>query len=148
MEPLIVGTIAPDFCLMGTGGRRVSLEDYRGKQHLILVFYPGNNTPNCNRQLASLQEALEEFSQMGTAVVAINPAPLEEHEKYRQQLQFSFPLLSDPGGAVAQKYQAFNELERTNQRTVYIIDKQGIIRYAKQGMHWDPEFLEVLEELQ
>ena len=53
---LAVGSQAPDFRLPATTGDTVALSHYRGKRNLILVFYVGDNTPDCNRQLASLQE--------------------------------------------------------------------------------------------
>jgi peroxiredoxin Q/BCP len=145
-EPLAIGTPAPDFRLPATAGRTVSLSDYQGKQHLILVFYVGDNTPDCNRQLASLQEEMAELEACNAAVIGINTGALAEHERYVQQLGLSFPLLHDAGAQVAALYGARQD-DGTVRRTVYVIDRQGIIRYGKPGMHWNEEFFTALGSL-
>jgi len=145
-EPLAVGSQAPDFSLSATGGRTVSLGDYRGQQNLIVVFYVGDNTPDCNRQLASLQEEMGELEACDTAVIGINTGELSDHERYRTQMGFSFPLLHDPGAQVAALYGARQE-DGTVRRLVYLIDKQGTIRYGKPGMHWNEEFFTELGAL-
>jgi peroxiredoxin Q/BCP len=142
-EPLAIGAQAPDFSLPATGGRTVSLGDYRGRQHLILVFYVGDNTPDCNRQLASLQEDMAELEACQAAVVGINTGALADHERYVQQLGLSFPLLYDSGAQVAALYGARQD-DGTVRRTVYLIDKQGVVRYGKPGMHWNEEFFTAL----
>ena len=76
----------------------------------------------------------------------INPASIEEHERYSTQLDLNFPLLSDQDGQVAATYGALNP-DRSVQRSVYIVDKGGVIRFAARGMHWTPEFYETLASL-
>ncbi len=83
---------------------------------------------------------------MDTVVVGINPAGVEEHARYSQQLDLNFPLLSDAGGEVARRYGALNA-DRSVQRSVYIIDKRGLIQFAARGMHWLPEFYQALAAL-
>jgi len=146
LEPLAVGSQAPDFSLSATGGRTVSLGDYRGQQNLIVVFYVGDNTPDCNRQLASLQEEMGELEACDTAVIGINTGELSDHERYRTQMGFSFPLLHDPGAQVAALYGARQE-DGTVRRLVYLIDKQGTIRYGRPGMHWNEAFFTALAAL-
>jgi thioredoxin-dependent peroxiredoxin len=79
-------------------------------------------------------------------VMAINPASVEEHARYSGQLGLNFPLLSDVGGQVAAQYGALNP-DRSMQRSVYVIDKAGMIRFAARGMHWTPEFYQTLASL-
>jgi peroxiredoxin Q/BCP len=79
-------------------------------------------------------------------VVGVNPGTVEDHARYRQQLDLDFPLLSDAGGQVAARYGALNP-DRSMQRSVYVIDKAGVIRFAARGLHWVPEFYEVLANL-
>jgi peroxiredoxin Q/BCP len=146
-EPLAVGTEAPDFSLPATGGQTVSLSDYRGRQHLIMVFYVGDNTPDCNRQLGSLQEEMADLETCNAAVIGINTGVLADHERYVQQLGLSFPLLHDPGAQVAALYGARQD-DGTVRRTVYLLDKQGRVRYGKAGMHWNEEFFTALGSLE
>jgi peroxiredoxin Q/BCP len=114
---------------------------------MVLIFYVGDNTPDCNRQLSSLRDDMPELEGMDILVVGINPASVEEHARYCTQLSLNFVLLSDTGGQVAAQYGALN-LDRSVQRTVYVVNKKGVIRYAARGMHWVPEFYEALSSLE
>ena len=143
---LAVGSQAPDFTLPASDGRLVTLSALREHMHVVLIFYVGDNTPDCNRQLSSLRDDLSELEGLGCTVVGINPAGAEEHARYGAQLGLNFPLLSDVDGQVALRYGAFNP-DRSVQRTVYVVDRQGLIRFAARGMHWVPEFYEVLSGL-
>jgi thioredoxin-dependent peroxiredoxin len=89
---------------------------------------------------------MRDFTELNTAVVGINPASVEEHARYSQQLGLNFPLLSDAGGAVTAQYGALAP-DRSVQRSVYVVDKQGVIRFAARGLHWVPEFYDALANL-
>jgi peroxiredoxin Q/BCP len=143
---LAVGSQAPDFRLPATTGDTVSLSQYRGKRNLILVFYVGDHTPDCNRQLASLQEERETLEACHAAVLGINPGTLDDHQRYQAQLELTFPLLHDPEAQVAALYGARQD-DGTVRRTVYLIDAQGLIRYGRPGMHWNDAFLSALRAL-
>ena len=80
-------------------------------------------------------------------VLGINPASVEEHARYSEQLGLNFPLLSDLGGQIAAHYGALNP-DRSVQRSVYVVDKAGMIRFAARGMHWIPEFYETVTNLE
>ena len=81
-------------------------------------------------------------------MIAVNPASVEAHERWAGSKGFNFPLLSDPVRQVCAAYGVLKENGRSVQRTVYIIDKEGIIRYAKQSLPPDSELLEVLRGLE
>jgi len=141
--PLSVGSPAPDFCLPATTGGSIALSDYRGKRNLIVVFYVGDNTPDCNRQFASLQEEMDTLEACETVVLGINPGDVADHQRYVAQMGLTFPLLSDTRAEVAALYGARQD-DGTVRRTVYLIDRQGIIRYGRAGMHWNEEFFTAL----
>jgi peroxiredoxin Q/BCP len=141
-----VDSQAPDFTLPTSDGKSLTLSALAGHKHVVLVFYVADNTPDCNRQLSSLRDDARELAEADILVAGINPASVEEHARYREQLGLGFPLLSDAGGQVAAQYGVLNP-DRTVQRSVYVVDKQGVIRYAARGMHWTPEFYEVLASL-
>ena len=143
---LPVGTQAPDFTLPASDGQPLTLSSLRGRKHVVLIFYVGDNTPDCNRQLSSLRDDMLEMAGLDIAVVGINPGGVAEHERYCTQLSLNFPLLHDGGGQVAMQYGAFNP-DQSVQRSVYVVDKEGLIRYAARGMHWSPEFYETLVNL-
>jgi peroxiredoxin Q/BCP len=70
--PPSIGDKAPDFDLPGTGGRNYSLADFRG-QPVVLVFYPGDNTPVCTRQLNEYTSDIDKFAEVGAQVLALSP---------------------------------------------------------------------------
>jgi thioredoxin-dependent peroxiredoxin len=144
---LPVGSQAPDFSLAATDGQTVTLSELAGHKHVVLVFYVGDNTPDWNRQLSSLRDDAPEFEALDVLVLGINPAGVEEHTRYRAQLGLNFPVLSDAGGQVTAQYGALNP-DRSVRRSVYVVDKEGRIRFAARGMHWVPEFYEALANLQ
>lgn len=80
-------------------------------------------------------------------MLGINPASVEEHERYQGQIDLNFPLLSDADGEVAAQYGAL-QTDRSIQRSAYVVDKAGIVRFAVRGMHWTPEFYEILTTLE
>ncbi|MFQ6618483.1 MAG: peroxiredoxin family protein, partial [Fidelibacterota bacterium] len=78
-------------------------------------------------------------------IIAVNPADLKSHQEYQGKFSFDFPLLSDPEKEVLKKYNVIKDDGISIQRTVYIIDRNGIIRYAKKGMPSDRELLSILD---
>jgi len=98
-----VGDKAPDFTLSGTGGRSYSLSEYRG-QPVVLVFYPGDDSPVCTKQLNSYNNELDQFAGVGAQVLAISAQDLASHDKFAGKYGFRFPLLSDPDKTVAEAY--------------------------------------------
>lgn len=127
--PLSVGTAAPDFEAVDQDGNRVDLAALRGK-NVVLIFYPGDNTTVCTRQLCEFRDRWTEWSAKDTVVFGVNPQSAESHRKFIGKRQLGFPLLVDTGQQIARKYHASGLIVR---RTVYLIGKDGVIRYAKRG---------------
>ena len=98
-----VGDKAPDFTLPGTGGASYSLADFLGKP-LVLVFYPGDDTPVCTKQLNSYNDGLDQFEQLDAHVVGISAQSIDSHEAFAGKHGFAFPLLADTDKAVAGAY--------------------------------------------
>ncbi len=90
---------------------------------------------------------MEAFRKLDAEVFGVNPAGIGSHQKYSDKLGLSFPLLVDEGGNVTAKYGARKTPLGGVARTVYIVDKRGIIRYAQPGSPADAELLEVLRGL-
>ncbi len=144
---LAVGRRAPGFTLPATGVGTVRLEDYLGRRHLVIIFYPKDNTPGCNRQLSAARDAAAEFARRGASVLAINPGSLASHERWAEKFGFGFPVASDADRAVCRAYDVLKEDGRGVQRTVYIVDADGFIRYARSGMPSTEELLAALDAL-
>lgn len=120
-----VGEAAPDFELPGTDGT-FRLSEHRGEQ-VVLLFYPGDNTPVCTRQFCSYRDRAEEFAQLAATVVGISGQDLASHQGFIAKNNLTVPLLADPDGAIARLYSAHNRLG--TKRAVIVIDEQGIVRH-------------------
>lgn len=128
---LKIGDRAPDFTLPAHDGPRVSLSEYRGKKHVVLAFYPLNWTPVCSGQIPGYNDLLERFEKFQTQVLAISVDSIPSHQSWAYAMGgINYPLLSDfwPHGAVAEKFGVFTE-DGYSERALFIIDRDGIIRY-------------------
>ena len=127
-----VGETAPEFTLPGTGGREYSLSSYRG-QPVVLVFYPGDDSPVCTKQLNSYNNELSAFDNVGAQVLAVSAQDLNSHEDFATKYGFKFPLLADTDKAVANLYGTVGPLGFPR-RSVFVIDAQGIVRSAHKAI--------------
>ena len=133
-SPLEVGAGAPDFELPEASGKKVKLSGLRGK-NVVLVFYPGDDTMICRKQLCEFRDRWAEAKKRNVRVFGVNPGSAESHRKFQEKYTFPFPLLVDRGQKVAHLYHAGGLMVK---RTVYLIGPDGLIRYAQRGKP-DPE---------
>ena len=134
-----VGDQAPDFSLPGTGGDTYSLIEYRGFP-VVLVFYPGDDTPVCTTQLVTYSNDIERFDSVGAEVLAISPQDVDSHERFAETFGFVFPLLADVDREVGRAYGVVGPLG-FYRRSVFVLDRNGIIRYlhrATSGLTFRP----------
>jgi peroxiredoxin Q/BCP len=120
-----VGERAPDFELEGTEGH-FRLSEHRGER-VVLLFYPGDNTPVCTKQFCSYRDRPEEFAGLGATIVGISAQDLESHRGFTEKNHLNVPLLADEDGAVASAYGAHGRLG--TKRAVVIVDEEGIVRH-------------------
>ena len=126
------GDSAPSFALPATDGREVSLDDFRGRP-VVLVFYPGDDTPVCTKQLNSYNDGLGEFEQVGAQVLAISAQDVSSHDKFSGKHGFAFPLLADVDKRVAAAYGTLGPLGFPR-RSVFVVDAAGVVRYAHRAI--------------
>jgi peroxiredoxin Q/BCP len=136
-DPLPVGTAAPDFTLPADSGGAITLSALRGK-NVILVWYPGDDTTVCRKQLCEFRDAWAAVQSKETVVFGVNPQGAASHGRFREKFSLPFPLLIDRGQKVGALYYTKGIVAR---RTVYLIGKSGIIRFARRGK---PDTAEIL----
>jgi peroxiredoxin Q/BCP len=116
-----VGEQAPDFELPGTSGP-FKLSEHRGER-VVLLFYPGDNTPVCKKQFCSYRDRADDFASLDATVVGISAQGLESHEGFIAKNSLTVPLLADVEKTVGKAYSA------SGKRAVVIIDEQGVVRH-------------------
>ena len=124
---------APDFTALDQDGVTVHLADLRGKQRVVLVFYPGDDTPICTRQLCELRDDWAALQSADTVVFGVNPASGARHAQFAAKYRLPFPLLVDTGSRIAVAYGCSALFGLLIRRTVYIIDKRGRVIFARRG---------------
>jgi peroxiredoxin len=128
---LTPGTQAPEFQLPVTPDRKISLSELRGKP-IILAFYPADWSPVCGDQMALYNEIFSEFQQYGAELLGISVDGAWCHAAFAENRKLRFPLLADfePKGAVARAYGVYREADGITERALFVIDKDGIIRWS------------------
>lgn len=145
-----VGDRAPDFTLPGTGGTTYSLSDFLGKP-IVLVFYPGDDSVVCTKQLNAYNEGLGQFEELDAQIIGVSAQDLDSKEAFTAKHGFEFPLLADVDKEVAAAYGTLGPIGFPR-RSIFIIDADGIIRYAHKaiaGLTYRPvdELITELERL-
>ncbi|HEY52269.1 MAG TPA: peroxiredoxin [Caldilineae bacterium] len=125
-----VGQQAPDFTLPGLDDNAVHLQDYRERFHILLAFYPFDFSPICSVQLPGLQEQMARFAELETIVLGISTDSPYSHRAFAAELGLEFPLLSDFFGKEVSEAYGVLRPEGYCERASFIIDKEGIVRYA------------------
>ena len=129
-ESAQVGTPAPDFTLPDGDGNPWKLSQQRGKV-VVLLFYPGDETPICTRQMCSVRDRWADYSATGAEVVGISADSVESHQKFADNHELPLRLLSDPDQTVANLYGARSLIPGKVARSVFVIDANGTIRHRK-----------------
>lgn len=128
---LAPGTLAPPFTLSSTPDQQVSLADFRGNP-VILAFYPADWSPVCGDQMALYNEVLSEFRKHHATLLGISVDGSWCHREFAERRHLHFPLLADfePKGGVARAYDVYRAHEGTTERALFVIDRDGIIRWS------------------
>lgn len=130
---IAVGERAPDFTLRDQNNEQFKLSDFRGKQAVLVVFYPLAFTGICTGELGALRDDLPTFQNDDVRVVTISVDSAYSHKIFSEREGFEFPLLADfwPHGGVAQAYGVFNDTAGIANRGTFLVDRDGIVRFAE-----------------
>lgn len=131
-----IGDRAPDFTLADENGQTVQLSDFAGKSPVVLMFYPGDNTPGCTRQLCAARDDYDIYAAAGVAVFGVNNGSAGTHKRFAERHNMKTPLLVDAGGTIARAYDALMPIPLLSiiNRTVVGIDREGVVRFYERGM--------------
>lgn len=122
------GSPAPDFTLPDGEGAEWRLSEQRDKI-VVLLFYPGDGTPICTRQMCSVRDRWADYAATGAEVVGISTNTIDSHKDFADHHNLPLRLLADTGGRVAEAYGARSLIPGKVARSVFVIDRNGIIRY-------------------
>jgi peroxiredoxin (alkyl hydroperoxide reductase subunit C) len=130
---LAIGDEAPDFTLNDQTRTPVTLSDLRGQKHVLIVFYPLAFSGVCTGELCSLRDSIDSFRSDEVETFAISVDSSAATAAFAAKEGYGFPLLSDfwPHGAVADRYGVFDAEKGLAMRGTFLVDKQGIIRFAE-----------------
>ena len=123
-----VGTPAPEFELASNvGDQPIRLSDYKGKQAVVLYFYPADDTPGCTTESCGFRDLQSEFAAAGAAVLGVSPDDVASHGKFAAKFHLNFPLLADPDHKVAESYGAYGEKNMYGKKSMGIIRSTFVI---------------------
>ncbi|NND45606.1 MAG: peroxiredoxin [Xanthomonadales bacterium] len=128
-----VGKRVSNFTLPATGDKQLSLDDFRG-QHLVLYFYPKDNTPGCTREGQEFRDAYEQFKSAGADIVGVSRDSVRSHDNFCAKQSFPFDLLSDSDEKLCRQFDVIKEKNMYGrkymgiERSTFLIDKEGVLR--------------------
>lgn len=127
-----VGAPGPGFTTKDQHNQEIRLGDFRGRQHVLLVFYPFAFSRLCTQELGAVRDDLDAFQNEDVQILPISVDHPFALKAFAEQEGYTFPLLADfwPHGEIAQRYGVFNQQAGFAVRGTFLIDKQGIVRYA------------------
>ena len=129
MDKATLNEPAPDFTLKDGNGDNWRLSDHRGKV-VVLLFYPGDETPICTRQMCSVRDRWDDYVATGAEVVGISSDSVESHQKFAAHHNLPLRLLSDSDGTASKLYGARSLIPGKVARSVFVIDAQGVLRHS------------------
>ena len=147
-----VGDQAPNVTFTAHDGRQLSLDGFRGKQTVVLFFYPKDNTRICTREACAFRDAYEEFVAAGAVVIGVSGDSIESHRTFIESHQLPYKLVADTDGSLRRAFGVPKTLGFIPGRVTYVIDRDGIVRSVinaalQSQLHVD-EALKTLREFQ
>ena len=146
------GQAAPDFDLPDQDGESVALSDYRG-QRVVLYFYPRADTPGCTAEACAFRDRWGEYEDQNVAVVGVSDDPVDDLADFADEYDLPFRLLSDEDGAVSSAYDSYGEKNMFGNtfdgvfRNTYVIEEDGQIQFAYEGVDPEEHADEILADL-
>ena len=149
---LKIGDKVPLFALLDQNGNNFEISSLRGKQAMVIYFYPKDDTPGCTKEACSFRDEFETFTELNVAVIGISADDVDSHKKFAEKYQLPYTLLSDSDKKVRKLFGVKNSLLGILPgRVTYVIDKEGIVRFIFENQFGAEkhitESLRILKEL-
>jgi len=144
---------APDFSVADELGFVVHLGDYKANKNIVLYFYPKDDTPGCTIEANQFTQYINEFTALDTVIYGVSKDSCESHTDFIKKHDLQVGLFADTDGKLCEDYGVWQEKEKNGEkkmgivRSTFIIDKEGVIRYAEYGVTPDGHALAVLEKV-
>ena len=148
-----IGKKVASFTLPATGDQQLSLKDFLGT-HVVLYFYPKDNTPGCTLEGRDFSEAHPKFKRAGAVVMGISRDSIKAHEKFKSGQKFPFELLSDENETVCRQFDVIREKQLYGrkflgiERSTFLIDSKGVLRREWRKVRVKGHVQEVLQAVQ
>ena len=145
--------LAPEFSLPNQAGHVIRLADYKGEKHVVLYFYPKDDTPGCTIEANQFTELAGEFARLDTAVIGVSRDSCESHQQFIDKFGIKVDLLADIGGELCESYGVWQEKEKSGVRkmgivrSTFIIDKAGTLVDVEYGVTADGHARKVLQKI-
>lgn len=144
---------APEFSVSDQDGNTVNLSDYRNKAHVVLYFYPKDDTPGCTIEARQFTELASEFAERDTVVLGVSKDSCESHQAFIGKYGLNVTLLSDPTGELCERYGVWQEKEKNGEksmgivRSTFLISKEGVLEDVMYGVSADGHAQEMLGKI-
>ena len=145
--------VAPDFRSPNQDNKMLGLADYKGKQNVILYFYPKDDTPGCTIEANQFTALAKEFAAHDTVVIGVSKDDCQSHQDFIAKYGLNVQLLADTSGEVCERYGVWQEKEKGGVkktgivRSTFLINKQGILEDAEYGVTADGHAQAMLDKI-
>lgn len=140
-----------DFEAPATGDQTIRLSDFRGKNHVVIYFYPKDNTPGCTTEGQDFRDLHDQFQALDAVILGVSRDGLKAHENFRAKQAFPFQLISDKDEAVCNLFDVIKLKKLYGKeymgidRSTFLIDKEGVLRREWRSVKVKGHAEEVLE---
>ncbi len=149
---VVLGQVVPDFELPATGSANIDLANLKGK-NVVIYFYPKDNTPGCTLEGQDFRDQHAQFAKYNAVILGVSRDSISSHEKFKQEQNFSFDLLSDADETLCKMFDViklknmYGKEVMGVERSTFLIDKQGVLRQEWRKVKVEGHVAEVLEAI-
>ncbi len=145
--------VAPDFNTVNQNNESISLSDYKGSKHVVLYFYPKDDTPGCTIEANQFTALAGDFANLDTVILGVSKDSCESHRAFIRKYDLDVELLADTSGELCESYGVWREKEKNGVkkmavlRSTFVINKEGVLAEALYGVNHEGHAQEILEKV-